>query len=175
MLFHTKSLTSGDQQDALVQQREWTSIGGSLAGRQAEEKDTLLDPLLCDRKITARNQAPNRVIAVIKSGRTEASNEAKMDISMAEDLVEMAEDFFHKAQEYYSAEEVIKQGEMLLMVVRRNLEVKRTAWEADEKAFQRAIDFLDNDQTPSPMDAGIQKQASDKVMKDAWIAYENNL
>lgn len=143
--------------------------------RQAEEKEPLVDPFLDDRKIAARNQASNRVVAVIKSGRTEASDEANMAISSAETLVEMAEDFVDKARACESAEEVIKQGEMLLMVARRNLEVKRTAWEADEKAFQRAIDFLDNDQTHSPMDAGIQEQASDKVMKDAWIAYENNL
>lgn len=133
----------------------WTSIGGSLSGRQAEEKDSLLDPLLDDRKTAARSQASNRVIAVIQSGWSEASYEAERRISMAEDLVEMAEDFVHKARECYSAEEVIKQGEMMLMVARRNLEVKRTAWESDEKAFQRAIDALDNDQPPSPMAADV--------------------
>lgn len=98
-----------------------------------------------------------------------------MDIAMAGDLVVMAEDFVHKAREYYSAEEVIKQGEMLLMVARRNLEVKRTAWEADEQAFQRAIDALNNDQPPSSMAADVQNQASDEVINDALTTHESKM
>lgn len=96
-----------------------------------------------------------------------------MDTSKAEHLLEMAEDFVQKAREYYAPEEVIKQGEMLLMVARRNLVVRRTAWEADEKAFQRAIDALDNDQAPSPMAADVQSQASDEVINDALTTHES--
>lgn len=86
------------------------------------------DPMLHYRKIAARDQAVEEVIAEIKAIHSDISLEAKVDIALAMERVVRADAMATEA--------------------RRELEVKRTKWEAKESLVQRVIDLLNNGPFP---------------------------
>lgn len=86
------------------------------------------DPMLHYRKIAARDQAVKEVISEIKAIQSDIRFKARADMAMATERVERADATATEA--------------------RRELEVKRTKWEAKKSLVQRVIDLLNNGPFP---------------------------